>query len=95
MRIRTRLFFRAVLAGMALCVMAATVQADVYAMLASVPQRHFDLILVDVDHSPDERLGEQNAGFYTEAGLRLAKQHLAPGGVFGVWSYTESSPMRW
>jgi len=67
-------------------------QADVYAMLAAAPERHFDLILIDVDHSPDERLGEQNSGFYTEAGLRLARQHLAPGGVLGVWSYAESSP---
>jgi len=68
------------------------VKADVYAMLAADPERHFDLILVDVDHSPDERLGPQNAGFYTEPGLRLARQHLAPGGVLGVWSYAESSP---
>lgn len=68
------------------------VEADVYAMLAAVPARPFDLILIDVDHSPDERLGESNAGFYSEPGLRLARQHLAPGGVLGVWSYSESSP---
>jgi spermidine synthase len=68
------------------------VEADVYAMLAAPPERHFDLILIDVDHSPDERLGESNAGFYTEAGLQQARKHLAPGGVLGVWSYAESSP---
>lgn len=67
-------------------------EADVYAMLAADPERHFDLILIDVDHSPDERLGAQNSGFYAEAGLRLARRHLAPGGVLGVWSYAESSP---
>ncbi len=68
------------------------VEADVYAMLAAAPERQFDLILVDVDHSPVERLGESNAGFYSEPGLRLARRHLVPGGVLGVWSYAESSP---
>jgi spermidine synthase len=68
------------------------VDADVYAMLAAAPERAYDLILIDVDHSPDERLGVSNSGFYTEAGLREAKKHLAPDGVLGVWSYAESSP---
>ena len=67
-------------------------QDDVYALLAQAPQERFDLILIDVDHSPDERLGEGNAAFYTEAGLELAKHHLAEGGLLGVWSYAESSP---
>ena len=67
-------------------------RGDVYAMLAAPPERQFDLILVDVDHSPDEQLGESNAGFYSEPGLRLARRHLAAGGVLGVWSYAESSP---
>jgi spermidine synthase len=68
------------------------IEADVYAMLAATPETHYDLILIDVDHSPDERLGEHNEGFYSEAGLRLAREHLAPGGLLGVWSYAESSP---
>jgi spermidine synthase len=33
-----------------------------------------------------------NHGFYTAAGLRAARRHLAPDGVLGVWSYAESSP---
>lgn len=68
------------------------IQSDVYAMLAGPPERRFDLILVDVDHSPDERLGEENAGFYAPAGLEQARLHLRPGGILGVWSYVESSP---
>ena len=52
----------------------------------------FDVILIDVDHSPDERLGASSAAFYTEAGLAAAMRHLAPGGVLAVWSYAESSP---
>ena len=68
------------------------IQADVYAMLAGKPERQYDLVLIDVDHSPDERLGEENGPFYTEPGLEKAKRHLAPGGLLGVWSYAEHSP---
>ena len=67
-------------------------QGDVYAELAADPVRRHDVILIDVDHSPDERLGPSNADFYTPAGLALAKRHLAPGGVLAVWSYAASSP---
>ena len=67
-------------------------QGDVYAELAAAPIRRHDVILIDVDHSPDERLGPSNAGFYRPAGLAIAKQHLAPGGVLAVWSYAASSP---
>jgi spermidine synthase len=65
---------------------------DVYALLRAEPSEQWDLVLIDVDHSPDERLGGTNASFYTESGLTHAKQHLAPGGVLAIWSYAESSP---
>ena len=72
------------------------VEGDVFRRLVLPPdptQTSFDLILIDVDHSPDDRLGgARNAGFYTADGLRAAQRHLAPGGVLGVWSYAESSP---
>ncbi len=68
------------------------VAGDVYERLSRPPDRRFDLILIDVDHSPDENLDDANASFYTEAGLSQAKAHLAPDGVLGVWSYAESSP---
>lgn len=67
-------------------------QGDVYGRLAASPTRQFDVILIDVDHSPDERLGEENASFYSAAGLQAAKEHLAPSGVLAVWSYAENSP---
>ncbi len=67
-------------------------QGDVYQRLAGPPGELLDVILIDVDHSPDERLGEENFSFYTESGLQAARQHLAPGGVLAVWSYAESSP---
>lgn len=67
-------------------------QGDVYRQLSETPTKEFDIIMIDVDHSPDERLGEQNDSFYTEAGLRAARKHLASDGILAVWSYAESSP---
>jgi spermidine synthase len=71
------------------------VAGDVYARLATQPTAGspaFDLILIDVDHSPDEKLDATSTSFYCARGLQLAKRHLAPGGVLGVWSYAENSP---
>ncbi len=69
---------------------------DVFRRLALPPDPSaapFDIILIDVDHSPDERLDHRrNNDFYTVDGLRAARRHLAPGGVLGVWSYAEHSP---
>jgi spermidine synthase len=70
----------------------AVSEGDVYARLSGPAEQKRDLILIDVDHSPDETLSAANDSFYTEPGLERAKAHLAPGGVLGVWSYAESSP---
>jgi len=67
-------------------------QGDVYQRLAESAQEQHDIILIDVDHSPDERLGEASSSFYSKQGLRSARHHLAPDGVLAVWSYAESSP---
>lgn len=67
-------------------------QGDIYGRLAAAPNLQFDVILIDVDHSPDERLGGENESFYSADGLRAAKEHLSSGGVMGIWSYAESSP---
>jgi spermidine synthase len=75
---------------------AQIVEGDVFERLALAPESagpRFDLILIDVDHSPAEPLLEAHShAFYTADGLRAARRHLAPGGVLGVWSYAESSP---
>ena len=73
-------------------------QGDIYARLTgpavinSVPAQ-FDLIAIDVDHSPEDVLGDQSHGFYTEAGLRQTSEHLSSNGVLAVWSYDENTPL--
>jgi spermidine synthase len=67
---------------------------DIYARLAAEPDDRYDLILIDVDHAPDDRLNEANDTFYTREGLMRASRHLAPAGLLGVWSYAESSPFE-
>jgi len=67
-------------------------QSDVYRRLAGPPDDLLDVILIDVDHSPEEHLGEESVGFYTTQGLLAARRHLAADGVLAVWSYAQSSP---
>lgn len=70
------------------------VHADFFA-LAADPQRGFDpespgrlfhAVLLDIDHSPENLLHEQNAAFYQPAGLARLAAQLHPGGVFALWS---------
>jgi len=72
------------------------IRGNVYERLLSAPSEEaeqFDLLLIDVDHSPGDHLGtSDNHLFYTAEGLRKTACHLASGGVLGVWSYAESSP---
>lgn len=72
----------------------SAIQGDAYALLSAAPSKRYDLILIDIDHAPDDRLGSADDAFYTEEGVRRARRHLAPGGVLGVWSYAESSPFE-
>ena len=57
---------------------------DIYQRLAGPPDELFDVILIDVDHSPEERLGEENVSFSTTQSLRSSRQHLAADGISGV-----------
>ena len=50
------------------------------------PQRLFDAVLLDVDHTPRHVLHPSHAAFYEPAGLRRLARHLKPGGVFALWS---------
>lgn len=66
-------------------------EGDVYQRLWDEPREQFDLIVIDVDHSPGDQLGDVQHPFYTPEGLRRAKVHLRDKGVLAVWSYAESS----
>ncbi len=48
--------------------------------------RAYDVILLDVDHSPRHTLDPSHADLYTVAGLTALRGHLRPGGVFALWS---------
>ena len=69
------------------------VHGDFFAQAASadgfdpvVPERLFDAILLDVDHSPRHVLHPSHAALYEPAGLRALAHRLRPGGVFALWS---------
>lgn len=56
------------------------------------PNRQFDIVLVDIDHSPEALLDARSTSFYTEAGFAKLKRHLKPGGIFGLWSDDRPDP---
>lgn len=69
------------------------VQGDFFALSESddgydpeTPQRRFDAILVDIDHSPEALLDARSESFYRPEGLAVLARHLKPGGIFGLWS---------
>ncbi|HKL01222.1 MAG TPA: spermidine synthase [Desulfotignum sp.] len=50
------------------------------------PQKKQDIILLDIDHTPNRVLHQTNTRFYTPEGLKELARHLTPGGVFALWS---------
>ena len=56
------------------------------------PGRHFDVILLDIDHSPQALLDDRSRGFYQPEGLHNLLAHLRPGGVFALWSNEPPDP---
>ncbi|HEX5859565.1 MAG TPA: spermidine synthase [Microbacterium sp.] len=64
------------------------VHDDFFAVVraAPEPQAVYDVILLDVDHSPRHTLDPSHADLYTAAGLESLSRHLAEGGVFALWS---------
>lgn len=60
--------------------------ADFFAHFTAPPTRAFHAILLDVDHSPEDLLHPHSAAFYSPRGLAALSAHLAPCGVFALWS---------
>jgi spermidine synthase len=66
------------------------VHGDFFALVAAgdlLPAaERVDVVLVDIDHSPDHLLHPSHGDLYTEVGLTRLVQNLRPGGVFALWS---------
>lgn len=59
---------------------------DFFDMMRREPANQYDAILLDIDHSPRHQLDPGHADLYTETGLVRVSSHLAPRGVFALWS---------
>ena len=55
-------------------------------LLLDDPERAYDVVLLDIDHSPRHVLHLSHAVFYSAAGLRRMRKRIKPGGVFALWS---------
>ena len=50
------------------------------------PDKKYDAILLDIDHTPTNVLNQTNKHFYTEQGLSEIARNLKKGAVFGLWA---------
>jgi spermidine synthase len=64
----------------------ALVHDDFFAVVRGAPDRQYDAILLDVDHSPRHTLDPSHADLYTAPGLTALAAHLRERGVFALWS---------
>lgn len=65
------------------------VEGDFFAVIRRAPEPsdpRYDVILLDVDHSPRHQLDPTHADLYTVEGLAALDRHLCAGGVFALWS---------
>jgi spermidine synthase len=66
------------------------VEADFFATTGSglpvADDSGFDVLLVDIDHSPRHVLHPRHQAFYSVAGLEAMRSRLRAGGVFALWS---------
>ena len=58
---------------------------------ADAPERKFDAVLLDIDHSPKHFLDQTNESLYTSEGLAAIRRQLKPGGTFALWSNDPAS----
>ncbi|HVQ18525.1 MAG TPA: spermidine synthase [Actinomycetes bacterium] len=63
------------------------VHDDFFALVAEArSERTYDVVLVDIDHTPDHVLNPAHSPFYSTEGLRRLESLLRPEGVFALWS---------
>ena len=55
------------------------------------PNRKFDAILLDIDHSPEHYLDLENKSLYTAKGLASIQNQLKPTATFALWSNDPAS----
>ena len=53
---------------------------------ANARGKHFDAVLVDIDHTPEHLLNPTNKSLYTSEGLAAIRNQIKPGGSFALWS---------
>lgn len=58
---------------------------------ANAPDRKFDAVMLDIDHSPEHFLNQTNESLYTSDGLASIRNQLQPGGCFALWSNDPAS----
>ena len=56
------------------------------------PNRKFDAVLLDIDHSPKHFLDQTNESLYSACGLASIRKQIKPVGVFALWSNDPADP---
>jgi spermidine synthase len=62
------------------------IEADFFEVVRSGRCPDVDVLLVDIDHSPNNLLSPGHSDFYEESGLQAAANALSRYGVFALWS---------
>ena len=62
------------------------VEADFFEMMRSGQCPRVDVMLVDIDHSPEVLLAQEHGDFYSATGVDSAAGALSEQGVFALWS---------
>ena len=59
---------------------------DFFALMRREPVATYDVLLLDIDHTPHYLLNDAHRDFYTVEGLARMKRYLNADGVFALWS---------
>jgi spermidine synthase len=62
------------------------IEADFFEVVRSGRCPEVDVLLVDIDHSPDNLLSPTHSDFYEASGLQAAADAISDHGVFALWS---------